>query len=357
MSGSSKRVFLTGARGFVASHILAKLLERGYLVTASVRSESQAREILALNPSWKGALNFVYISDITAEGIFDDVFLKADYAFDYIIHTASPTSFDITDFQRDLINPAVQGTVGLLKSAHQFGGSSLKRFVYLSSAVTILNSLQDIGRAGENYTEKDWNPITAARAIESKNPVLGYSASKKLAEEAAWRFVEDKKPVFDLTSINPIVITGPMLQPISGPKSVTGTNKSFVYSFMDGEYKQIDSVKFPFYHHVDVRDVALAHIIALTSPQASGQRILLADELITPQLVANIIRRNFPELRDRVPEGDPNRILPDGVNPTGWDPTKSTQILGGEDWKYTPLEVSIVDTVKDLLAREKEWQV
>ena len=108
---------------------------------------------------------------------------------------------------------------------------------------------------------------------------------------------------------------------------------------------------------VDVRDVALAHIIALTSPLASGQRILLVSGLITPQLVANIIRQHFPELRERVLEGDPKRILPKGVDPTGWDTSRSTQILGGGSWKYTPLEVSIVATIKDLLAREKEWQI
>lgn len=78
--------------------------------------------------------------------------------------------------------------------------------------------------------------------------------------------------------------------------------------------------------------------------------------MFTPQLVANIIHQHFPELRERVPEGEPERILPKGVNPTGWDTTKSTQILGGENWKYTPLEVSLVDTVKDLLAHEKGWQ-
>ena len=65
--------------------------------------------MLALHPSWKEALSFVYVADIAVEGAFDDVFLKTDYAFDYIIHTASPTNFKVTDFQRDLINPAVQG--------------------------------------------------------------------------------------------------------------------------------------------------------------------------------------------------------------------------------------------------------
>jgi hypothetical protein len=79
--------------------------------------------------------------------------------------------------------------------------------------------------------------------------------------------------------------------------------------------------------------------------------------LITPQLVINIIRQHFPELRDRVLEGEPTRIFPEGVKPTGWDTSSSTRILGGEDWAYTPLEVSVVDTVKNLLALERGWQV
>jgi hypothetical protein len=105
-----------------------------------------------------------------------------------------------------------------------------------------------------------------------------------------------------------------------------------------------------------VRDVALAHVIALTKPQASGQRILLVSGLISPQLVVNIIRKHFPELHNRVVKGEPTRILPKGVNPTGWDTSKSTQILGGKEWKYTPLEKSVVDTIKSLLQLEKSWK-
>jgi nucleoside-diphosphate-sugar epimerase len=164
-------------------------------------------------------------------------------------------------------------TVGLLNSAHKFGGSKLKRVVVLGSAVSCLDSFQDPSVAGKDYTERDWNPVTsapmlshtqereetftdrisqvtAAQAIESGNPVLGYNASKKLAEEAAWRFMEEEKPVFDLTVINPDIIIGPMLQPVRGPTSVNETNKFAMYNFMNGEYKQIDGLTFPFYHFV-----------------------------------------------------------------------------------------------------------
>lgn len=80
--------------------------------------------------------------------------------------------------------------------------------------------------------------------------MLGYNASKKLAEEAAWHFMEENKPVFDLTVINPDIVIGPMLHPVSGPKSINESNKFFVHNFMNGEYKQIDGLTFPFYHFV-----------------------------------------------------------------------------------------------------------
>ncbi len=92
--------------------------------------------------------------------------------------------------------------------------------------------------------------VTAVQAIESGNPVLGYNASKKLAEEAAWRFMEENTPGFDLAVINPNIIIGPMLHPVSGPKSVNETNTFAVYNFMNGVYKQMSGLTFPFYHFV-----------------------------------------------------------------------------------------------------------
>ena len=104
---------------------------------------------------------------------------------------------------------------------------------------------------------------------------------------------------------------------------------------------------------VDVRDVAQSHVDALTNPAAGHRRILLISGLITPQLVVNIIRKNFPALRDRVTEGNPSKILPDGVHPTGWDMRESLNILskGKKEgpWKYIELEQSVTDTVQSII--------
>lgn len=142
----------------------------------------------------------------------------------------------------------------------------MKRFVLLGSAVAVLDSSQNTSCAGKPYTEEDWNPVgrtewramrtcvltsakvTAASAIESKSAVLGYNASKKLAERAAWDFLAGKRPAFDLTVINPDIINGPMLQPIKGPENVNKRNSFAVYDFLNGKYKQIEGLYFPFYY-------------------------------------------------------------------------------------------------------------
>lgn len=105
---------------------------------------------------------------------------------------------------------------------------------------------------------------------------------------------------------------------------------------------------------MDVRDVAKAHILAMTSTGASNKRILLVSGVITPQLVANTIRKNFPGLKCRVPEGNTAQVFPQGVNPTGCDVSRSHEVFG-EKWSYRSLEESVVDTVKDILRHEASW--
>jgi hypothetical protein len=89
--------------------MLTAVIQLGYRVTAGVRSESKAQEILHDHPEWEGKLNFVFVQDMAKAGAFDSVFKQNTPRFDYIIHTASPVNFSVTDLQRDLIDPAVQG--------------------------------------------------------------------------------------------------------------------------------------------------------------------------------------------------------------------------------------------------------
>jgi nucleoside-diphosphate-sugar epimerase len=190
--------------------------------------------------------------------------------------------------------------------------------------------------------------------MKENDVVAAYLASKKVAEEAAWKFMADNKPSFDLTVLNPHVIIGPMLQPLAGPKNITGTNVFPIYNFLNGAYDKIEGLIFPGWHYVDARDVAKAHILSMTTPAASNKRIILVSGLITPQLVINAIRKNFPELHDRVIEGHPEILMPDGIDPTHWDASRSHEIFGPE-WKYIDVETSVTDTVRNMLEHEKRW--
>ncbi|PYI00172.1 NAD(P)-binding protein [Aspergillus ellipticus CBS 707.79] len=342
-SGQGQHVLLTGANGFIASHILSTLLDaqREYAVTATVRSQAKAEDVIKAHPEWKGKIQFVIVSDFTSQEPFNTLFKDTNTPFKYIIHTASPLKLNIEDIQKEMIEPAVRGTTQILESAHKHGGTELERFVLLGSAVSVLDSFEDLGCEGRPYTEKDWNPVSAQQAIDRKDTVLGYND-----------FMQTNKPNFDLTVINPDIITGPMIHPISGTGSINETNHFAIASFIDGTNPKVEDVRFPFYHFVDVRDVARSHIGALTSPAAGGQRILLISGLITPQLVVDAIRKHFPSLRKKVPVGEPDKELPQGVHPTGWDMRVSLDVLSkgqGSPWKYISLEESVRDAVQSMI--------
>ncbi|KAJ5149377.1 NAD dependent epimerase/dehydratase [Penicillium atrosanguineum] len=350
---SSPHVLLTGANGFVASHILAILINRGYTVTATVRSQGKAKDVMKTHPSWKNKVKFVIVADFTSAKPFDHLFESPKTPYSYVIHTASPLKFQVSDIRKEMIEPAEKGTTEILKTAHQHGGTALKRFVLLGSAVSMLNSFEDMSKEGKPYTEKDWNPVTAEQAVDRNDPVLGYNVSKTRAEAAAWKFMKQNTTSFDLAVINPDIIIGPMIHPISGPQSINETNHFAIASFIDGTHKEIDGVTFPFYHFVDVRDVARSHVDALENSSAANQRIILISGLISPQLVVNSICKNFPALADRVPKGNPSQILPPGVHPTGWDMRVSLGILadGTKEgkWEYIGLEKSVIDTVESMI--------
>jgi nucleoside-diphosphate-sugar epimerase len=118
---------------------------------------------------------------------------------------------------------------------------------------------------GTGMLQTDICKVTASYAIENKDAVSGYNVSKKLSEQAAWKFMEDAKPSFDLTVINPDIIIGPMIQPVPKATSVNETNKFAVYNFFNGTYKGIEGLTFPFYHFVRCPLNSLWYIIKRSS--------------------------------------------------------------------------------------------
>lgn len=206
--------------------------------------------------------------------------------------------------ERDLLLPAINGISGMMKSI-KANNSNIKRVIVTSSFAAMVDVAKG-PRPGHTYTEADWNPITYDYAKASDMGALGYCASKKLAEKAAWDFVEQEKPNFSVTAICPPMTYGPAV-----PDSITdlnllkmNTSSADIYRLINGYCK--DAVPTTdFYAWVDARDVAEAHLKAYTTPEAAGQRYFCAAGRFTHQEICDIIRKEFPQLQAKCPEGNP----------------------------------------------------
>ncbi|KAI6107411.1 hypothetical protein EV401DRAFT_2003435, partial [Pisolithus croceorrhizus] len=193
------KVLVSGANGYIAMWTIRDLLEHGYSVRGTVRSAQKGRYIRKYFADYGEKLELVVVEDITKaaqEGAFDE----AVKGVDAVAHTASPV------FSGDIVETAVKGTIRVLQSALQFG-QSIKRIVYTSSGVAVMHEVDQ----PTTFTEEDWNlPGINALKEQGKNAsdIVKYRASKVLAEQGAWSFVEEHKHEisWDLTVVNPTLV-------------------------------------------------------------------------------------------------------------------------------------------------------
>ena len=237
-------ILLTGASGFVAAHVLNSLLQHGYSVRGTVRSEATAENVRKthshlLNDD-DSRLSFAIVPDVAAPGAFDE----AVKAVDGVIHTASPFVMQVEDNGRDLLNPAVKGTISVLEAVKK-NAPQVKRVVMTSSFAAILDPTQG-NRPGYTYSEKDWNPVTYEQA-KTGDGATAYCASKTLAEKAAWDFVEKEKPNFDIATICPPMIYGPLDHDAN--LDHLNTSSADIYRFLDGSQKEPGPTAFPGEHN------------------------------------------------------------------------------------------------------------
>ncbi len=261
MSGDEKfkRVCVTGASGFVASHIVRTLLERGYEVRGTVRKPDDAERYGYLTDlDEEGRLTLVG-GDLLVDGSYDEAVAGCDA----VMHTASPYVIDVKDPQRDLVDPAVKGTLNVLRSCQSAG--TVKRVVLTSSGAAITDEPIE----GHRFTEEDWNDKSSL----DRN---AYYFSKVCAERAAWDFVESEAPGFDLVAINPFLVCGPAYN------DVLNTSNEVICQLMEGKFPAVVELGWAF---VDVRDVAEAHVLAMEKPEASGRYLLAAGTLSMRELI------------------------------------------------------------------------
>ena len=255
------RVCVTGATGFVASWLVQQLLERGIVVRGTVRRIASADHLRALPGGER--LELVE-ADLTAPGSFGPAVRGCATVF----HTASPYLIQVDDPQRDLIDPAVNGTLGVLAACA--AAPEVSRVVLTSSMAAVT----DEPDASRVLTEADWNE----KSTLTRNP---YYLSKTLAERAAWDFVAREKPRFDLVALNPFMIMGPSLAP-----GLNVSNK-IIADLVNGVYPGIVSLTWGI---VDVRDVAQAHVRAADVPAAHGRYLLVQEPPVSMRTVVGWLR-------------------------------------------------------------------
>ncbi|KAJ5273049.1 hypothetical protein N7478_008174 [Penicillium angulare] len=328
------KVLLTGGSGFIAAHIVEILLQNNFDTVVTVRSEEKGKRIIDAHPDTpKGKLSYVIVKDVAEDGAFDEA-VKSDPPFDYVLHTASPFHFNVGDPVKDFLDPAIKGTTGILKAikAH---APSVKRVVITSSFAAIINSKQH----PKLYNETVWNPILWEEALDHANV---YRGSKTFAEKAAWDFVEKEKPNFDISTINPPLVLGPIVHYLNSLDSLNTSNQR-VRDLIQGKFKESLPPTGTFIW-VDVRDVALAHVQAIKVRGAGGQRFFVVADYFSNKKIADTIRETHPQLESKLPPADVADDFPGNIFQI--DNSNSRQILGIE---YKPFKETISDTVDSLL--------
>lgn len=251
----SKPVLVTGANGYVASWLVKKLLEDGLTVHAAVRSPENDKKVGHLKEiakNAKGELKF-YKADLLTMGSYKEAMEGCELVY----HTASPFAMEVKDPQKELIEPARNGTKNVLETANEV--DSVKRVVVTSSCAAIYaDAIDTVNAPGGKITENDWN-TTASLDYQP------YSYSKTLAEQKAWEIAEAQDR-WKLVTINPSFVMGPALN-LNAP----GESMTTLMNLGGGDMK-FGAPKMGV-GLVDVRDVAEAHYKAGYVPEAKGRYI------------------------------------------------------------------------------------
>lgn len=328
-------VFVSGATGFIAQHIVKSLLEKGYDVVGTVRSASKGDAL-------KKSLNsdkFTYeiVPDIGVEGAFDEA-LKKHPEVTVFLHTASPFHFKTTDPEKDLLLPAINGTKNALNSIKKYGPQITK--VVVTSSYAAISTAEKEADASHTNNEDSWNTVTWEQAIS--NPIHGYRGSKTFAEKAARDFVEQEKPNFVLSTVNPSFVFGP--QAFDALGDVLNTSSEIINNLLklgpDGEIPPTIG------GFVDVRDVALAHLVAFEKAEAEGSRLLLNSQRFNSQSILDILNDKFPQIKGKIPVGTPGSA-PEALAKMCTIENERTRALLGQP--LIELEESVVDSVQQIL--------
>ena len=278
-------VLVTGGSGFIGAHCILALLSGGYRVRTTVRSltrEAEVRAMLQAGGVEAGDRLSFAVADLTQ----DKGWAETVAGCDFVLHVASPFPLATPKHEDELIVPAREGALRVLKAARDAG---VKRVVLTSSFAAV------------GYGQPTDKPFTEENWTDTTKPVSAYVKSKALAERAAWDFLAREGGKLELAVVNPVGVFGPVLGPDFS------TSIEIVRRLLAGQVPGLPNIAFGV---VDVRDVADLHLKAMTDPAARGQRFLaIAGDLVTMQEAAILLKTKLGFVADRVP----TRTIPDWI--------------------------------------------
>ncbi len=282
------KVLVTGGSGFIGSHAIVQLLAAGHEVRTTVRDLKREAEVRAmLDRGLTGTEAGERLRFFAADLERDAGWAEAAAGCEYVLHVASPFPLKVPKDESELIVPAREGALRVLRASRDAG---VKRVVLTSSFAAI-------GYGHEEQTapfdETNWT------RLDGEVPVPPYVKSKTLAERAAWDFLAREGGGLELSVVNPVAVFGPVL----GPDYATSI--VIIQKLMDGGVPACPRLSFGV---VDVRDVVDLHLRAMTDPQAKGERFLaVAGECMSILEMSAVLKRRLGDAAKRVPSGE----LPD----------------------------------------------
>ncbi|MZR31236.1 NAD-dependent epimerase/dehydratase family protein [Sneathiella litorea] len=334
-----KLVTVTGASGFIALHTIRELLEKGYAVRGTVRDTGRIEGLLR---SLSEYCDVTDLSFVRAELGDDSGWAEALAGADYLMHMASPLPAEAPRDENDLIIPARDGALRAIRAAVDAG---VRRIVFTSSIAAISGGQDKSSVLDESH----WS--------DTNKDIGAYPKSKTIAELAAWEFInslpEGQKPEFAV--INPGFVLGPMIDPD------TSASHEVVRRLMAREVPGLPNIGFSL---VDVRDVATAHVIALTHKSAPGNRYICVAESLSFREIARRLHLHLSDRNYRIPQrpvpdwlvralalfSPTFRLIVSRLGPaTKFDTSRIRQHF---DWTPIPMSQSITETADSMITHK-----
>jgi nucleoside-diphosphate-sugar epimerase len=339
METKMSRVLVTGGSGFIGTHCILQLLAAGHEVRTTVRNLNREPDVRAMLKAG-GADPGGQLSFFAADLENDAGWPQAVAGCDYVLHVASPFPANVPKNEDDLIIPAREGALRVLRASRDAG---IKRVVLTSSFAAI-----GYGHPPQSapFNETSWTDLNG-------EGVTPYVKSKTLAERAAWHFIAREGGNLELSVVNPVGVFGPILSHDYSPSIL------IVEKLMDGSMPGCPRLVFG---AVDVRDVADLHLRAMTNPAARGERFLaVAGDFVSMLEIAKFLKQHLGAAASRVPTRElPNwllrvlslfdsrikQILPELGKKKNATNQKARRILG---WTPRSSEESVVATGESLV--------